>query len=233
MDSKYDVVYILRNNIASVSELTYSLRTLDNLEYNCVWFAGGQHETLKPDRQLEIIQQGDSKWQRVSYTLRSICECDDITDSFYLFNDDFFILRPVDSIPPIYNGDLQSRVKEISRRHSGRSSGYSRQLEQTMNELKRRNLPTLNYAVHVPILIDRKKALEVLDAFDGFPMFRCLYGNYWNIGGQDHKDVKIATKDKVPNEEWEFVSTSDDSFKHGSVGMFIRKRFKTKSRFEL
>ena len=233
MDSKYDVVYILRNNIANIDELKYSLRSLDNLEYNRVWFAGGQHVMLKPDKAIPIFQQGDSKWQRVSYTLRRVCECDGITDSFYLFNDDFFILRPVESIPPIYNGDLKKRVKEIENRHGGRASGYSHQLEQTMNELKRRGLPTLNYAVHIPMLIDKRKALEVLDAFDGFPMFRCLYGNYWNIGGQDHKDVKIATKDKTPNEDWEFVSTSDDSFKHGSVGMFIRKRFKTKSRFEL
>lgn len=233
MSAQHDVVYILRNNIANICELIYSLRSLDNLEYNRVCFAGGQHDALRPDMTIPVVQQGETKWQRSTYTLRKICECDDITESFYLFNDDFFILQETKDIPPIYNGDLIQRTKAIAKAHGARATGYSRQLERTADELQRRDLPIFNYAVHVPILINRQKALEVLDAFDGFPMFRCLYGNYCQLGGENRKDVKIATHDRIPESDWQFVSTSDESFRRGAVGQYIRKRFKDKSRFEL
>lgn len=34
-------------------------------------------------------------------------------------------------------------------------------------------------------------------------------------------------------DEWDFLSTSDDSFKNGEVGRYIRDKFKERSRFEI
>ena len=86
------------------------------------------------------------------------------------------------------------------------------------------------------MLLNRKKLLEVLEKFPNVPGFRSLYGNYWKIGGIDRHDMKV----KIMNYNnmyavenfWDFVSTSDESFRDGEVGRFIRNRFDKKSRFE-
>lgn len=230
---KNDIVYILRNDIINISELIYSLRSLDNFQHGRVIFAGGIPETLKPDRALEIKQQGATKWERATFTIKKVCEDKDISKSFYLFNDDFFILQKTATIPTIYNGTIADRIENYKKQNGGQISDYFRRLEQTAEELTRRGLSSYNYAVHVPMLIDKEKALEVFDVFDGLPMFRSLYGNYWNIGGKNRADVKISTIDELPSDNADFVSTSDESFKRGAIGRYIRTTFKTKSTYEL
>lgn len=78
----WDIVYVLRNDIDdSPEELRYSLRSLENFRYNKVWFAGGQPKFLRPDRALSIDQKGRNKWEKVCYTLRKICENEEISAS--------------------------------------------------------------------------------------------------------------------------------------------------------
>ena len=222
-----DVVYIIKNHIIPAQELTYSLRTLVNFPYRKVWFAGGKPDGLEPDEHLDVTQKGNTKWEKVTYTIKKVCECDNITNSFWLFNDDFFILQKVKSLPPIYNGDLKQRLKTIGQ------SLYSVKLQETLAELQRRDLGIKNYAVHIPMLINKEKALEVLEEFEGNPMFRCLYGNYWDIGGADMPDVKVRTNSEVFPEDAQFVSTSDVTFKWGEAGKRIRSLFQEPSRFEV
>ena len=188
---------------------------------------------LTPDKAIEIKQQGATKWERATFTIKKVCEDKDISKSFYLFNDDFFILQRTDNIPAIYNGTIADRIENYKKQNGGQISDYFRRLEQTAEQLTRRGLSTYNYAVHVPMLIDKDKALEVFDIFDGSPMFRSLYGNYWKIGGTNRADVKISTIDELPCDDADFVSTSDESFKRGAIGRYIRTIFKTKSIYEL
>ena len=94
-------------------------------------------------------------------------------------------------------------------------------------------LETKNYAVHMPILINKEKALATLDAFPDCPMFRSLYGNYNRIGGTWMRDVKIAGLDRLPDEESLFISTTDGSFGSGAVGRLIRERFPDPCKYEL
>ena len=223
----FDVIYIIRNGIVDTSELRYSLRSLDNLQHGDVWIAGGDPQDIKPDRYLDIKQEGASKWERTTYTLRKICEAKETPDMFYLFNDDFFIMQPAEIIPPIYNGTLYDRIKSIG------ASRYAKQLKSTADELTRRGLGVNNYAVHIPLFIEKDKALEVLKEFDGWPMFRSLYGNYWNIGGENRPDVKIAQTSIMPAEDKPYLSTSNISFKYGLVGEHIRRTFKEKCKYEV
>ena len=103
----------------------------------------------------------------------------------------------------------------------------------TLAALKADGKDRLDYAMHVPMLINRKKGLEVLQRFPSVPMFRSLYGNYWSIGGTLTNDVKITDNETVPGKDWRFVSTSDGSFENGCVGDYIRQTFKNPSRYEV
>ena len=226
----YDIVYILKNNIDS-NELRYSLRSLKNFNHGKVWFFGGQPEGLKPDAQVTMVQTGHSKWEKVRNTLFTVCDTSELTDDFWLFNDDFYCMKPCDWIPPYYHGDLKSRVMEIYRKYHI-DTGYSRQLQRTRDVLKAAGLSTLNYAVHMPMLLNKEKTFEVLAKYRDVPMFRSLYGNYWNVGGVDRSDVKIIKPEKEPDPDIDWLSTSNGSFRFGKVGEYIRAQFPEASEYE-
>lgn len=234
---KYDVVYFVKD-VGVDEELRYSLRSLEeNWQFNKVWFYGGCPNGLKPDRHVQLTQYGNSKWEKVHNMLMAACKNDEITENFWLFNDDFYILRPIsEDMPPQYNGDLKSYVEKVDARHNGKSSDFTRRLRHLIATLEAAGKGTKNYAVHKPLLVNRKKMLEVLKKFPDEPMSRALYGNYWNIGGVSRHDmkIKVINYDKLPIaiSKWDFLSTSDESFRNGNVGEFIRDRFKVKSRFE-
>ena len=116
------------------------------------------------------------------------------------------------------------------------SNDYTRRLRHLCQTLERAGKDCLNYGVHKPMLINREKMLQVLKMFPDEPMNRALYGNYWDIGGVRRKDMKIRVL-SYPNmaevkTQWEFLSTSDESFDNGEVGAFIKGKFKNKTRFE-
>lgn len=233
----YDIVYFVREG--KNEELRYSLRSVEeNWQYNKVWFYGGCPTGIAPDEYVHCIQTELSKFERVRNMLYQACSNDKITESFWLFNDDFFVLQPKpETIKPMYNKTLQDRIAKIESRHGNMPTDYTKRLRHLVKTLEEAGLPTLDYAVHKPMLINRKKALEVLDKYPNEPMFRALYGNYWKLGGESNHDMKIQlvnyNKCATIMREWDFLSTSDESFEVGNVGRYLRDRFNTPSRFEV
>lgn len=225
-----DIVYILKNG-GTFEELRYSLRSLDNFPHDNVWFYGGNPEGLIPDRQAAFQQDGKNKWEKVRNSLFKVCQNEEISKEFWLFNDDFFCMRPCEGIPPYYDGTLYKRIVAVEQRYRG-FSPYSSELRRTVRILEENGLDVKNYAVHMPMLIDREKALVVLDRFSECPMFRSLYGNYWNVGGVEHKDVKIYLQNEEPDPESDWLSTSDLSFRQGAVGEYIRSVFEKAGVYE-
>lgn len=233
---KYDVVYFVKNNVIN-AELVYSLRSLEeNWSYKRVWFCGGCPDSVKPDKLFRIEQRGLNKWEKVRNMIVDVCKNDNITENFWLFNDDFYILRPIsEDMPPQYNKTLVEYADYIEQKQ-GTADDHTCALKKAAEVLRNAGLTTFNYEVHKPMLINRKKALEVLDRFPNVHCFRSLYGNYWQIGGVSQHDMKIKKRnygrmDLVEN-YWQFLSTSDTSFNEGNVGEFVRGRFNKKSRFE-
>lgn len=234
---KYDVVYFVKDWPVN-DELKYSLRSLEqNFTYNQVWFVGGCPDNLRPDKYFRASQEGPDKWNKVRNMIRKVCENKDITDDFWLFNDDFFILKyfAEGQLQPTYNGQLRPYIERVERKIGG-SDDFTERLATAEKALSAKGYTTLNYEVHKPILINKKKALEVLDKFPEVPAFRSLYGNYWKIGGVNKHDMKVKIlnygKLQLVKECWDFVSTDDQSFRRGNIGDFIREKFNRPSRFE-
>ena len=112
-----DILYLVKNGTEN-EELRYSLRTIEkNFPYGRVWIYGGCPEYIKPDKHVYIYQDviGATKWERTTAMLKLACENKDITDDFWLFNDDFFVTQPItlEVMPNIYSGDLYKRIVEI------------------------------------------------------------------------------------------------------------------------
>lgn len=225
-----DIVYILKKDITS-EELRYSLRSVEkNFTFHRLWFFGGCPDYAVPDRYCEFQQRGFNKWQRSTSTIRAICKNKEVTDDFWLFNDDFFILKKVNGLPYMVGGTLEQRVNELDTKY-GRTR-YMINLEETRTALEGRGLPSFNYALHLPMRINKKKAIKVLDEFPRHPMFRSLYGNYWKVGGNVVSDVKIYDLESVPSENQILLSTTETAFKDGKVGEFVRNRFPKPCRWE-
>lgn len=232
---KYDVVYLLKDTPQN-EELVYSLRSVvENFPHKRVVFCGGKPKNLEPDLHIVAEQGMPSKWENTRKMLRQIADDDRISEDFWLFNDDFFVLRPKnDSMPPQYYGTIQE-VIEKTERNFHRPIDWTRRLKHLIATLEAEGKGTLNYAVHKPMLINRAKLAEVLDKFPDEPMTRALYGNYYEIGGIDSTDMKVKVQNyniKKVVENWDFVSTQDDSFATGNIGEYLRGRFSIPSRFE-
>lgn len=231
---KHDVVYFCRQG--DNEELRYSIRSVvANFAYNRIVIVGGKPDYIEPDLYIPIQQHGETAYHAVRNMIHDACEDNRLTPDFWLFNDDFFIMRQLAEYPPQYSGTLANHIVEVELRQCT-PTPYTKRLKHLYNTLKRRrpDEKPLDYAVHKPMLINRAKALKVMDEYPDEPMFRALYGNYYHIGGQDAADCKFGTSRKDPPrpEALDVISTSDEAFTGGDIGVYIRSKFPNETRYE-
>ena len=235
---KHDIVYFLKDTFYN-EELRFSLRSVErNFPHARVIFAGGCPRGFKPDLHIELEQSRfETKWDNVSSNIKQVCENDDISENFFLFNDDFFILKPVKNWNcNCYNGDLEKLSKQIIENNNDKTSRYVLRLNDAQKALEEKGYTIKNFELHCPMLINRKKMLKILDDFGAdTPAKRSLYGNvyYAEESGRACKDHKIVNpKDEIRPNSW-FVSTEDTAFRIGKIGLSLRKDFNGRSRFEI
>ena len=234
---KYDVVYFVKNE-PSNEELRYSLRSVEqNWKYRDVWFVGGCPVGLQPDHYIPATPNEADKFCNTRKLMELACKNDKISDDFWLFNDDFFVLVPMgEDMPPQCANNLHEVIVHNEEKNGQMVTMYTKKLRKLVKVLKRAGKGYISYAVHKPMLINKKKMLALMEKYPEETMLRSLYGNYYEIGGQNGHDMKIERLDfpvsKIINEEWEFLSTSDASFATGTVGQLIKDKFRTMTRFE-
>ena len=228
---KNDVVYIVRGG--KNEELRYSLRSVEqNFPHRDVCIYGGKPKGIKADINVQMEQYGRDKWEKVRNTLKEICKNDLHTENIWLFNDDFFIMQPVKKPANYYDGTLAHQINVIEAKVFGRKTQYSVKLRHLLDTLRKAGVEQpLNYAHHTPMLINRKKMLETLEAYHREPMFRALYGNLNHIGGVDMPDVKFYGN-RQPWPIGTYASTADESWLTEKIGFVIRDKFRTPSRWE-
>ena len=225
---QHDIVYILREDI-DPEELRYSLRSLDNFPHRLVWFVGGKPEGITPDRQIVHKQQGPTKWDLIKSSMLRVTKEEELSASFFLFNDDFFIMKPFTGTWINYiDGTLADRVEQF-RKENPWLNPYARTLFKAEQELKSLGASTFNFDVHLPMLFEKDKIGTIMRCSS--PQMRSVYGNLTGCEHRQHKDVKVYDMDKVPKCP-DFLSTNDNTFKNGKVGEFIRATFAKPSRFE-
>jgi len=228
-----DIVYFLKDS-AYNDELRYSLRSIEkNLPHGKVFFYGGRPIGLKPDEHILVNQKPNNKWGNVSDMLYEACKNEEISENFWLMNDDFFVLYEPQA--DIYSDStIQDLIgKTISKNRL--PSKYAKHLEKTIAALEEKGYPTMNFEVHCPMLINRKAMLEVYETFPEVAGHRSLYGNMMikrtGVAYATTTDNKIVDLESGIGDGW-FVSTDDRSFSDGNVGKEIRVLFEDKCRYE-
>ena len=228
---KYDVVYILANDIKS-DEIKYSVRSVvENFPYNRIVFYGGKPKGIEPDIYVEVEQIGFDRYEKVNYTLQKIFADDNLTDNFWLFNDDFFIMKPIEDLPYGIRGTLGHRIKELNTLY-GPSGGDIKAQQAVKNYLEHKGFDSINYDLHIPMLINRKLGAATLAEHPNQKLFRSLYGNVNKIGGTYMNDVKVYGAGDEPDKDSPLLSTKDSSFRYGLVGEYIREIFNEPCKYE-
>lgn len=228
-----DIVYFVKNT-AKNPELIHSVRSVcENFPYRKIWFLGGCPEGIIPDCHISIQPISKIKTKTTANLFKKACANSLITDDFILFNDDFFVMKEVESLPPRYSSTLEETAARIKRKYK-KATHYTKLLEEASQKLKEKGCTTFNFDMHVPMVINKEKMLKVMEEFPGIGCKRSLYGNYYELWktGIEKKDVKIHNLGPVVLDK-DFVSTDDDTFLKGETGRLLRNRFPKPSKYEI
>lgn len=232
MDTKdLDIVYFVKDGTRN-EELRYSLRSVSmNMPYKRVWIFGGCPLNIVPDVRVKVAQTGRTKWDRVRNMYKMVCDNKEITDNFIMFHDDFFVMKPIDHITPLYRCTLDEHIK-ILEPH--RPTEYSKLLRRCKEVIK--GDAPLSYEVHTPFVFNKKLLNNVLDTFSGYHAIRTIYGNLYYAGQSERSnDVKIFTiKPSFDYKNSTFLSTDDSIVNvNNDIWRWLQKQFPKKCEFEI
>lgn len=225
-----DLVYFVKDTKQN-EELRYSLRSVcENLKGHRVVFVGGKPDGLTPDLHISF-RQNKTKHLNVWAMREAVIQSDEVSEDFYLMNDDFFVMEPIDEVGYFYYQTLAQRIRYLCGKYDGMTD-YAKILSRTKHALENRGLTTLNYELHVPMRINKVKGLEVVREYGSGHAFRSLYGNTHVDLAEEMKDVKALRTTTEIDKGAAFLSTSDTAFSVGEAGRWIRARFKERCRYE-
>lgn len=165
------------------------------------------------------------------------CRDERTPEMFLLCNDDYFFTAEVKAVnyPYYHIGQIKDKLKSCS-------PAYYPHLFATQEELKRRDLPTLNFDSHFPIVISKQKVIQLSKMYDwnrqhGYT-FKSLYCNTFGIEGEFRPDCKVNAPHQL---EWwvqfagerECFSIGDAALSGGGLIEFLRGIWPEKCKFEI
>ena len=214
-------------------ELRYSIRSVvQNYEpASNVWVVGDKPDWYTGDF-IKTRPVGNA-YENVRNNLRHVIDTPEISDDFVLMNDDFFILRKLNSVS-LYHGGLLIKRAEKHEDLAG-PNFYANFLRRTDTVLKKRGIKEpLNYELHTPMEFNKEKLRETID----YPYsIRSSYGNIHNIGGEEIQDVKIYShpqfrdSSSVIDNGTPYLSTDDGAFEE--MQQYFKDMFPVASKYEL
>lgn len=232
-----DILYTLKNNYSG-EELRYSLRSLENIPHDRVFFVGGCPKWAKDIIHIPTNQTG-TKYKNTTHNIQTACYNSELSEDFILMNDDFFILDTIKNPTKelnLYMGTVQSYIDKLKKRHPT-GSAYIKGMEQTKEFLQGLGvLDPLSYELHIPFVLNKNKFLKMFELLGvkDIPCFhkRTVYGNLHLKVGTDTQDVKIFFNSSfVPNKLGKFISCDDMGF--CLLHNFLLNKFPKKSIYEI
>ena len=225
-----DVVYV--NRTGDNPELRYSLRTLSNVPHGTVHIAGYVPPWVKNVNGIAVTPSAN-KYRSMEANLQAALLSDEVSDPFYLFNDDFFILKKMQKIPTLHRGLLQDVIDSYAVRSVGNRLTGLRQAQSLLQGLGVEE-PLYCYEMHSPLLVQKEGMLETLSLRGSINvyMLRTVYGNLLKIGGRQSSDVKVYRGIDHGYTQQKLLSTTDIGFKYQRVGFWLKERYPVPSNYE-
>lgn len=176
-----------------------------------------------PHRNVHVVERHDRSPYRFAPHIDQIMKYKwaienlDLTDEFYMFNDDFFVMEPVEGTPYYHRGTLADHI--ASRPYS---DWYTNSLKATRDFLGK---DALSYELHVPFLVDRHLLYSLIELLQPesskyCPLIRSAYGNLFDVGGEYLDDTKDVSNFAGKT----YLSTTERSFMRRPIGEYIRSK---------
>lgn len=228
-----DIVYLLKDKYNG-EELRYSLRSLENIPHDKVFFVGGCPEWAKNIIHIPTEQTG-TKYKNTTNNLITACNDPRVSSNLILMNDDFFIL---DHITEKELNLCMGPIKEVLNKLLEKNKLFTpymvgmRETEELLKSLGKEE--PLSYELHIPMVINKDNFLKMFD-IEGVKEVhnlhkRSLYGNLYLTESKRCEDVKVT--DKFNKKLYKkFLSCSDDGFFY--IKDFLLSIFPNKSKYEV
>lgn len=247
----FDIVYPLKKGEPN-HDLLYSLRSLEKYggEIGNVWLVG-YHPCYIVNVKSIDIEQTKGKWLNTRGNLLAIADCDDISEDFILFNDDFILTEPVydwKRFTNMYLGTLFEHAESYrlgGRKESYYTAGFY------FNDLLLKSMGVKepkDFEYHGPMLMNRLKLKEMFSRKELEPfisiqrpaMFsRSIYGNLYprqRLRKICDKKFSADAPDEDALTQYGFFSTSDgvigDMARAPVLNVWTACNLLQKSRFE-
>lgn len=236
---RMDAVYCLGSGSRwQDNELRYSLRSL-------VKYVSGIEQVFvvgkKPAWLTGVIHLPMAdRWNKERNIMEKVswaCACPDLSNDFLFLCDDYYALTLQDAnVPAWASGDLLSLGRGISKHNNYRFSVLN-----TAVVLKKCGLPTHHFDVHTPIVYNKNRFVELMQAYDwdirhGY-VVNSLYANSAGIEPVWMADVKLNAAHTlqdvvrlVQGRPWWSVG---DGGLTPEVKALLRELYPEKSRFEI
>jgi hypothetical protein len=228
-----DFAYICREG--SNEELRYSIRSVsESFPDANIWVVGGRPDWYTGNH-IQTLQN-DDKYSNAIENLYAICNSKDISDSFVLMNDDFYIVKNIDSVLSYHGGLLSEKVDQYQRINP--NSNYTRKLAATYKKIRSIGIEKpLDYELHVPMVMEKENLRKSL-SYGKNLLWRSIYGNLFDVGGEKMEDVKVYVKGPLVLKSYNlnkdshtYLSSADSSFDLILKDILIHK-FNKKSKHE-
>jgi hypothetical protein len=228
-----DFVYICKEGVNE--ELKYSIRSvIESFPNSNIWVVGG-----KPDWYVGNyikVEQKESKYKNAVENLKTISTSDQISKSFVLMNDDFYIIKKINKIENFHGGYLLNKINLYQKLNG--NSQYTRKLLGTYKKLKALGFENpLDYELHVPMIMEKEKLKTILELIDQ-SLWRSIYGNKFDVGGTEMQDVKVYTSGPLVLKSYNlnidshtYLSSADSSF-NNIFNKILKDKFNKKTKFE-
>ena len=228
-----DFVYICKDG--NNEELRYSIRSVvESFPDSKIWVVGGK-PIWYTGNYIEVTQNL-SKYRNAIENLKALCNSEEISDRFVLMNDDFYIVKNIDSIKDYHGGPLLEKINLYQKLNS--NSNYTRKLAATYKKIKSLGIENpLDYELHVPMVMEKEKLKQTLEHNYQF-LWRSIYGNVFNVGGEQMEDVKVYVKGplvlksyNIKKDDHVYLSSADTSFDI-LFNNILKKQFNKKTKYE-
>lgn len=246
-----DIIYPNAEKFVQWEEMKYSLRSLEknliDVEFR-IWVVGDKPEWLSKEAHF-INVPCSGKTTRVDQAMKRIAVDNnkDINEEYFWMNDDIYFINPVtyaDLCVPKIMEDLSKRMHKYDIHTT-----WGKDMHSTYQKLKAENLPTLNYAIHLPYRFEKLKSKELFKLYkleENPFVFENLYFNlfYQHLLpyhlSLDLNNNLLCVLNR-PNPNWNVVASQlkvKKFFNHSEQGMsdrlktLLQSLFPEKSRFE-
>lgn len=208
-----DIVIPVRAG-ARNEELRYCLRSLVNVPHGRVHIFGKPPRWVNREtaRVVEMSSVG-SKYDTVEAHLMQAVLDPAVSDPFVLFNDDFYVTAPIDSVPVLNRGT----VAEVIEEHIGNAAvgSYPASMAQSVRAMGWDQDDAMSYELHVPMTMHKSvlHAALVSRPKDQVRRWnvRTVYGNLLGDVGERIADVKVYNQGDPIREP--FSSSADHTFR--------------------